>query len=136
LNRVLYISNKVVQQYGQPPLYAKPSDVEERDLVEEALEEHSENKPKRKRKRNAPKPQFNWTGMQDVSEAFHVSIAWTLEKPSFQLLAVTKTVAVDYFKDVKKIAFYVDEVKAKVGNVITNLPLVTNVAEEKSLWGE
>jgi hypothetical protein len=73
--------------------------------------------------------------MQEVSDAFHVSIAWKLEQPSFELLATTKSMAVDGFEDVKKISFKVEEIKAKVGNAVTNIPLPRNVIEEKALWG-
>ena len=73
--------------------------------------------------------------MQDVSDAFHISIAWTLEQPSFELLARTKSLFADGFEDVKKISFDVEEMKVKVGNVVTNIPLPKKVVEEKALWG-
>lgn len=74
--------------------------------------------------------------MPEVSDAFHVSIAWTLEPPCSELLATTKSMAVDGFEDVKNISFRVDEMKAKVGNVVTNIPLPRNAVEGKALWGE
>ena len=79
---------------------------------------------------------MDWSEMQEVSDAFHISVAWTLEQPSFEFLTATKTIAVDDFADVKDISFIIEEMKAKVGNVVTNIRLPRNVAEEKALWGD
>ena len=74
--------------------------------------------------------------MQDVSDAFHISIAWMLEPPSVELLATTKAMAVDGFENAQRMSFTVEEIKAKVGNVVTSIPLPRNVVEGRSLWGE
>jgi hypothetical protein len=79
---------------------------------------------------------MDWSDMQGVSDAFHVSIAWTLEPPSPELLEVTKSMAIEGFEGVKRISFRVEEMKAKVGNVVTSISLLRNVVEGKSLWGE
>jgi hypothetical protein len=71
----------------------------------------------------------------DVSDAFHISIAWTLEPPSLDLLKATESTAKDQFQDVKKMLVKVEEVKAKVGNVVTNICLQNKVLEGKGLFG-
>ena len=101
LNKLLYISNKVVQEYDQPTLYAKLPDFEDK-IVRESM------KPRMKVNRNARRgseSKTDWSDMVEVSDAFHISIAWTLERPSFQLLAATKSMVADGFEDVKKISF-------------------------------
>lgn len=132
LNKLLYISNKVVQEYNQPTLYAKLPNFED-EIVRKST------KSKVKRSQNARRGsefEMDWNGMQEVSGAFHISIAWTLEQPSFQLLAATKSMAADEFEDVGKVSFRVEEMKAKVGNIVTNIRLPRNVVEGKALWGD
>ena len=133
LNKLLYVSNKVVQEYDQPTLYVKlPS-------FEDEIVGRKSTKSKVNRSQNARRGsefEMDWDGMQEVSGAFHVSIAWTLEQPSFQLLAATKSMAVNEFEDVGKVSFRVEEMKAKVGNIVTNIRLPRNVVEGKALWGD
>jgi hypothetical protein len=78
---------------------------------------------------------MDWTGMHDFSNAFHISIAWTLEQPDQDLLDVTKSVATDQLKAAREVAVKVEEIKAKVGNVVTNIPLPKNMVEGKGLFG-
>jgi hypothetical protein len=127
LNKLLYVSNKVVQEYDQPPLYAKVQDERASTKTKTKKSQHP---------RRGSESRMDWSGIQQVSDAFHISIAWTLERPSVELLAATKTIVADEFDDVKKISFMVEEMKAKVGNVVTNIRLPRNVVEEKALWGD
>ena len=128
MNKLLYLSNKVVQEYDQPPLYAKAQDETVRRSIKPVLK-RSQNT------RRGSESKMDWSGMEELSNSFHISIAWTLERPSFELLAATKSMAVDEFADVKKVSLLVEEMKAKVGNVVTNIPLPRSVVEEKALWG-
>jgi hypothetical protein len=43
---------------------------------------------------------------------------------------------IDGFEDIKKMSFKVEEIKAKVGNAVTNIRLPRSVIEGKALWGE
>lgn len=76
-----------------------------------------------------------WNKVQDVSGAFHISICWTLGPPGQDLLDRTESIAADDFKDVSQIKVNIKDIKAKVGNIVTNMSLHTNLQETKSLFG-
>lgn len=76
-----------------------------------------------------------WDDMKDVSDAFHISIAWTLTKPNPELLELTKTMVTDYMKDLCQIQVKVEEIKSKVGNLVTNISLPRTVSVGKGLFG-
>jgi hypothetical protein len=126
LNKLLHVSNKVVQDYGQPPLYTPPSTPEETMAIR--------NSQQIMKGRSGSESKMDWSGIQNVSSAFHISIAWTLEGPSQQVVEATDMTA-QLFEEAKKISFRVEEIKAKVGNVVTNIRLQRNVVEGKSLYG-
>lgn len=130
LNRLLHACNKVVQEHGQPPLYTK------------TIEKNPQPMESFKNASKVSRPfgsDVEGNSMQDVSDdvsdAFHISIAWTLEPPSLDLLKATESTAKDQFQDVKKMLVKVEEVKAKVGNVVTNICLQNKVLEGKGLFG-
>ncbi|KUJ24332.1 uncharacterized protein LY89DRAFT_679489 [Mollisia scopiformis] len=126
LNKLLHISNSVVQEHGQPPLYSKPattkSDVKARN--------HSG-----KRRSINHNSALLYKDMQDLSSAFHISIAWTLTDPSQELLDLTKSAKLNHFDPVKQIQVVVEDIKVKIGNVVTSLPLPKSVNLGKSLFG-
>lgn len=127
LNKLLHISNKIVQEYGQPPLYAKASEASRKTLN---TGHGSNNAP-----RQSSQLKVDWTGMEDVSDAFHVSIAWTLEPPSQGLLEITNALATDRSADLKQFTVTVEEIKAKIGNVVTGIRLRKGVSEGNGLFG-
>ena len=61
--------------------------------------------------------------MQDATDALHISLAWTLQNPSKDLLELTDTVAKDHLRLLKEIEVGVNEIKCKVGNIVTSMPL-------------
>lgn len=126
LNKLLHVSNKVVQEHGQPPLYAQA--IQENTLQKVSIRGAKKQKPGSDFK-------IDWTGMQDLSKAFHISIAWALESPSQELVEATKAAAFDQMKTIRGIPVKVEEIKAKIGNVVTNIRLQKNVVEGKSLFG-
>lgn len=73
--------------------------------------------------------------MEDVSDSFHISIAWTLTSPNPELLALTKTVASDQLTKLDGIQVEIGEIKSKVGNFVTNIPLPKTVSVGKGLFG-
>jgi len=129
LNKLLHVCNNSVQEYGQPPLYAK------------AIERKTPKKTPGKAKygsavaRRGSESKTDWSGMQDLSNAFHISIAWTLEPPTQDLVDVTKSVAAEQLGEVRKISLAVEELKAKIGNLVTGLRLQKSVAEQNGLFG-
>jgi hypothetical protein len=127
LNKLLHVTNRVVQEHGQPPLYIKAAG--EKSTYEPLESVRSSSTPIR------GEPSADWDGMQDVSDAFHISIAWTLEPPSNNMLDATKSVALNQFDSVRRVLIRVEEIKAKVGNTITSVRLQKNVSEGRSLFG-
>ncbi|PBP22459.1 hypothetical protein BUE80_DR006667 [Diplocarpon rosae] len=127
LNKLLFICNSTVQQFGQPPLYPKPPT--EPSLTAFQKEEHRRPvKNKRSRPCSTPlKP--DWSDMQDATAAFHISLAWTLEQPSRELLELTKTIPRNHLRDMKQIQVQIEEIKCKVGNNVTSMSLPRNIFE-------
>jgi hypothetical protein len=76
-----------------------------------------------------------WDDMKDVSDAFHISIAWTLTKPTPELLELTKTMVTGHMKDLCQILVKIEEIKSKVGNLVTNISLPRTVSVGKGLFG-
>jgi len=76
-----------------------------------------------------------WHQMQDRSNVFHFSIAWTLEAPDEDLIQVTNELARGQMEEARKIKVKVEDIKVKIGNVITSLHLLSKVGESKGLFG-
>jgi hypothetical protein len=122
LNKLLHVSNKVAAEFGQPPLYAQPT--------------ATHHPPKKHTARNnIRKASSDFEHMQDLSDAFHVSIAWTLIQPGEELVTATELVMKDQCTTLKDIKVTTKEIKAKIGNIVTSIPLAKSVAEGKSLFG-
>jgi hypothetical protein len=109
------VCNENIERYGQPPLYASPT-----------------KKPpeKKSRKINSVKGSD-----PDLLDSFHISIGWTLEEPNPRSMAGVKAMSKnELFQNVKRISFTVEDVKAKVGNVVTTIPLPLKLAEISNLF--
>lgn len=126
LNKLLDVCNVVVQEHGQPPLYSKTT-TNKSDSAQRI--------PPGKRDTANSNALSMWKNMEDFSAAFHISIAWTLTAPSLELLELTKSATHDQLKEIKQILVAVGEIKAKVGNIVTNMPLPKSVSLSKSLFG-
>lgn len=75
-----------------------------------------------------------WDDMKDVSDAFHISIAWTLTEPDLELQELTKAMVMDHMKDLSQIQVKIEEIKSKVGNLVTNISLPRTVSVGKGLF--
>ncbi|KAH7391414.1 U6 snRNA phosphodiesterase Usb1 [Cadophora sp. MPI-SDFR-AT-0126] len=128
LNKLLYVCNSVVKQYGQPPLYPKPPT----GPAFTPRQKQQKRKSQEQRRTSYDKSHSNmdWTDMQDATDALHISLAWTLQSPSKELLELTNAVAQNHLNLLQQIAVKVDEIKCKVGNVVTSLPL-PRIASER-----
>ena len=133
LNKLLHVSNKVVQDYGQLPLYTSSGVVKH-----QIAGDNGTGPPKRISSRStssAKKSVSGWNNMLDASDAFHISIAWTLSAPNNELIELTKSMVFNQFAEIQHRTFKVEEIKCKVGNVVTRLPLSTGVVEGQGLFG-
>ena len=118
LNKLLHVSNQVVQEYNQPALYTTRNIHGKRE------------RPTRKL------PYAQWVDIQDVSDAFHISIAWTLTAPNDELLKLARAMFAAYKKELDQFQVQVGEIKFKVGNVVTSIPLPKTVLVGQGLFGD
>jgi hypothetical protein len=128
LNGLLHVTNEIVEANGQPRLYSssnKPT----------AGNTKPKGGPQLIERNATSEPRIDWGLMQDASSSFHISIAWTLEAPTPELVEATEKLMAGLFKDVGDISFRVGEIKVKVGNVVTSVPLEKKIMEEKTLFG-
>ncbi|THV54392.1 hypothetical protein BGAL_0027g00020 [Botrytis galanthina] len=132
LNKLLHVSNKVVEEFGQPPLYANSRTSVNGQQAAKGAHHSQHGKPFRG-KTQQKKDVFD--DMADLSDAFHISIAWTLLPPDQELIEATERLTANELMKVKQIQIKTEEVKAKIGNVVTNVPLLVGITEGKSLFG-
>ena len=78
---------------------------------------------------------FDWGEMKDASDAFHVSIAWTLEAPNQKLVELTNSSMSDEFEGFRQTQVKIEEIKSKVGNIVSSMPLRKSVVEGIGLFG-
>ncbi|KAF7960855.1 hypothetical protein EAE96_000527 [Botrytis aclada] len=132
LNKLLHVSNKVVEEFGQPPLYANSRTSVNGQKVAKGAHQSQHGRPfrgKTQQKRDV----FN--DMADLSDAFHISIAWTLLPPDQELIEATERLTANELMKVKQIQIKTKEIKAKIGNIVTNVPLSVGFTEGRSLFG-
>ncbi|KAH8813168.1 hypothetical protein F5884DRAFT_787621 [Xylogone sp. PMI_703] len=126
LNKLLHVCNSVAREYGQPLLYTETRSGTSHAAAANVRGEASGSNG-RLSKRNGARGKATdyWEDMVDVSDAFHVSIAWTLEKPSEEVIERTKEVqeSADFEEVRKATKIKTEEIKAKIGNVVTSIGL-------------
>ncbi|KFY26230.1 hypothetical protein V493_04200 [Pseudogymnoascus sp. VKM F-4281 (FW-2241)] len=122
LNRLLRVCNDTVQSHGQPPLYAStvppdPDTPAQSKLPPQPLS-------------NSPSPQ------KDLSSSFHISIAWALTAPP-RTSDTPKHIAAPEIATLNSASTPVmaSEIKAKIGNVVTNIPLSIEQRDTKGPFG-
>ncbi|KID93626.1 putative protein family UPF0406, partial [Metarhizium majus ARSEF 297] len=73
-------------------------------------------------------PLYQQTQGESADTAFHISIGWTLEAPDEETrFRALKLFRDKEFEDIHAWNVKVDGVKAKIGNVVTHIPLLGNV---------
>jgi len=73
--------------------------------------------------------------MEDVDNAFHVSLGWTLTTPSEEVRGKAEDVMKMLLDKVEGMEVRTEEVKVKIGNVVTSIELPKLLFERKSLFG-
>lgn len=135
LNRMLEVSNNVLSSFGQLPLYAvsqsqtRPSISENRSKSGSHSNRTVRNKHRTGRGRTDMVPQSART---DFSSHFHISVGWSIDKPSPEELKRATSADVSDLTN-ERIKF--DTVKVKIGNAITAIPLFKGVEVGKGLIG-
>jgi Uncharacterised conserved protein. len=101
LNRLLKLSNDTLACFGQPPLYA--TSLTQGKQTGLSLSDKSSS-----------------LGGEDFSACFHISLAWSLSEPS---LKERERVAGVDLRALHEIQVGFDSVKAKIGNIVSSIPL-------------
>lgn len=101
LNGLLNLSNTALARFDQPPLYAASSH-------------------KNSHQRALPRGEKGAPLVEDYSNCFHISLAWSLSGPSEKDCARVAGMDLNALRECK-IAF--DSVKAKMGNNVVSIPL-------------
>lgn len=115
LNKLLRVCNDTVQSHGQPPLYASAAPPDPDTPAQNKLPPQSPSQQK------------------DLSSSFHISIAWALTAPprTSNDPAAPKIVKLGSAST----PIMASEIKAKIGNVVTSIPLFEDRGERKGLFG-
>jgi U6 snRNA phosphodiesterase len=137
LNRLLWASNRVVMSFGQAPLYA-PEDHPSAKIQRGNAGGRSRGlRGGRGFSKGPTRVNTKDEAQFDCSSHFHVSLGWSLEEPSLEMVNRTKSAAI--LAMVKTLTTELvtgfEAVKVKVGNAVTVVPLPTKVKEGTGLIG-
>ena len=77
-------------------------------------------------------PRQKQVNVPDMTSHFHISVAWSLEKPPQGLMAQAKPIDVSKLKEIR---ILVKNVKVKIGNAVSTYPLLAKVMDAKSIIG-
>lgn len=125
LTQLLRRCNGVAQSFGQPALYAFASG------------RGDDNKKEGSERLGTDNSSGSKVTTMDVGDAFHISVAWSFEPLSPELIDVTRQVfeaGNEPYRDrVRDMRVRVDGIKAKIGNVVTHIALPE--AGTKGLFG-
>lgn len=125
LNQLLRVCNAIAEDHGQPPLYKSPR---ESNNTKASFKGPHTNL--RRQSITSRSPEY-----EDASDAFHFSIAWTLQNPDAGLQQFTHTLKTEQLDDFAGIRVKVTEIKAKVGNIVSNMTLPADIGFGKGLFG-
>ncbi|KAI9805431.1 MAG: hypothetical protein M1825_000682 [Sarcosagium campestre] len=128
LNRLLHVANETAFEFGYPPLYTK---AEPSSPVVPGRSRDAMRKPNHLTQRRAPEMKRP----EDQSAHFHVSVAWTLEEPPSAIVAATASETVAFALAQIQASLHADfaSVKLKIGNTVTDVPLVSHAEESRGL---
>lgn len=124
LTELLVASNTVAKRFGQPSLYTLQNQPSKPMMTGGNLVTGSLNGATRGAPRNSGvnKPGLPLAPGEDMSDHFHVSIGWTLQRP--HETSPSPTIG-DY--DSEKLELEVNGIKVKVGNGIVVMPLKSKI---------
>ncbi|KAJ9648444.1 poly(U)-specific 3'-to-5' RNA exonuclease [Coniosporium tulheliwenetii] len=128
LNRLLKASNDAAAIVGLPPLYASGG-----FAAGGGLDDAFKGKIQK-----TPATRGRQTEQKDCSDAFHVSVAWSLKAPEEDLRdpMMQSEVAAILEKDLNKMRVSFEVVKVKIGNAVHSASLATkNDGNERGILG-
>ena len=127
LNRLLQVSNAAAAAFQQPLLYATAQGMGSEIHAPERSRKLSDNG----RATKGPTVGYHSDAGDDLSSYFHISIAWTLDKPS----APMQQSLADLVEDGEfHLKLDVDAIKTKIGNAVTNISLTTKQSSSNEYY--
>lgn len=130
LNKLLHICNATVRKFGQLPLYTNPKPT----VNTVHIGKHFVQNGSKACRISDHKSPIDWAELQDFSNSFHVSVAWTLEAPTCDVLEFTKTITNGNTKDINKLYAKFENLKIKMGNTLISIPLPITMLESKGSY--
>ncbi|KAH8689033.1 U6 snRNA phosphodiesterase Usb1 [Talaromyces proteolyticus] len=110
LNALLRISNQTLAKFNQPSLYESQT----------SITRSSKKRGSNKNLSLAGKYSNDDVTSQDLSDRFHISLAWCLDEPSLEIQEKTSGIDV---KPLQSLKIIFNSVKAKIGNVVKSFNL-------------
>lgn len=126
LNRLLHTSNKAAEAFGKPPLYMKPRD----NRTEKHVQKRRKGSPYRNGESDGILGALHADSQDDMSSYFHISIAWTLDRPTDDM---RQSFANLMEVESMRLGFKVSVIKAKVGNAVTSFLLAARKDSSKGI---
>ncbi|POS85742.1 hypothetical protein EPUL_003948, partial [Erysiphe pulchra] len=124
LQKLLRISNTIIQRHGLLPLYEDPNSIT--DLT--SCPERS-SRAQGKSSNRSVEHQKPLSNSRLAFNTFHVSIAWSLTPPTQSHMECMKAANRENFDTISKLHTVFGNVKAKIGNAVTSIPLIGNIIE-------
>ena len=120
LNELLMVTNTVAQTFGESPLYATgPPHGRSTNRIQGGSDKLG----------YTERGTLSDNSPGDLSECFHISIAWCLDRPN----TTTKTlIDPPGLQELRQVAINFGSAKIKVGNVVHNFPFSNKTFEEDS----
>lgn len=136
LNRLLLAANQAAKKFGYPELY---SGSKNRDQQGEGVDMTGDwaYASVKSRKKEEASTKGLVSGIDDRSNAFHVSLAWSLEPPPGELrdLIAVDEVSEPMLQEIAQMSVKLEVVKIKVGNAIHSIDIAPKRKEEKGILG-
>ncbi|KAF2806798.1 uncharacterized protein BDZ99DRAFT_448347 [Mytilinidion resinicola] len=135
LNKLLDACNVTAVEFGQPELYSGSGSNEDSKDEIEKVEGRKHKKKRRRSRRSTSSTKVDV--LQGRSEAFHISIAWTLEDPGTVYTELLQSPDVEAFleKEVRAMQVRFEGVKVKIGNAVCVVPLARKVDDSHGMLG-
>lgn len=108
LNKLLAASNSAAVRCEQPPLYATVANVQKTRKPSTSHNQRIE----------------STASIEDCTDRFHISVAWTLTEPSAEISQLASSATAG----LKDIVVHFDNVKLKIGNAVESLPLAKSLS--------
>lgn len=130
LNKLLQLSNTTAEAFGEPTLYTAPR--------QPPAAVNSRGRAQRGRGLRGRGPPISMSkhpqeisdqAHLDQSAHFHISIAWSLERPNLERLEPKED------GELQDICLEVKVVKAKIGNAVTVFPLLSKPVNSRGFIG-